>query len=191
MTVDALVVRAAGSAAYLACRNLDFMNHTVTAQSSTAPHSIQVIATHSVAQVAGLQSAMDDKADTSDIYPEVWSSTAWARLPKLYFSNADPPAFIAGSNTSWPGYGGFEIRIVNLQTEMDQKQPLTKWSISTSVSNGGWYSVGVLYAVSCAQLTIRSDHNLVTVQLGRIYNSVNGQKQFEVQHTGSHASFNS
>ena len=197
VTPDALEVRAGGSAAYLACRNLEFMNHTVTAQSGTSPQSIQVIATPSVAQVTGLQSALDAKADETDLYPEVWSTSAWARLPKLYFSNADPPTFITGSNTSLPGYGGFEVRVkptiadvTNLQTTLDEKQPLTKWSINATVG-GGWYSVGATYAVSCGQLTIRSTHNIVTVQLGRVYNSLNGQKQFEVNYSGSHHSFTS
>ena len=68
---------------------------------------------------------------------------------------------------------------------------MTKWTINTTVSTGGWYSIGVVKGVASGQMTIRSDHNLVTVHLGRIYSSITGEKWHEVQYAGSVASFTS
>jgi hypothetical protein len=40
----------------------------------------------------------------------VWLTSSWGRLPKLYFSNADPPSIVTGA-TSNPGYGGYKIHV--------------------------------------------------------------------------------
>ena len=39
------------------------------------------------------------------------------------------------------------------------------------------------------QMTIRSDHNIVTFELGRIYNCLSGSKLSETHYAGSHQSF--
>ena len=54
VTPDALDVQSGSSAAYLASRNLEFMKHSVAAQSSTTPQGIQVTATPALADISDI-----------------------------------------------------------------------------------------------------------------------------------------
>ena len=336
VTPDALEVRAGGSAAYLACRNLEFMNHTVTAQSSATPHSVQVTSNVAVkgssggfvdttklhfpdgqleiglganagelgVRMTGLKEHIGSAiggggyASVSGTWTSDTTSTAYTSPLRFgttgiaYPPGSGPDVDTSGANIRYTiptgdvrggsiwlthlldqtgGYFDVFLRdadtnqsifygrhnsyrsgsaaasgtesagqrliciasnyssafdqvvikamkgrvyviavafseawhpvattdwvhqdnVISLSAALDEKQPLTKWSINATLSSGGWYSVGAMYAVSTGQLTIRSDHNIVTAQLGRVYNSLNGQKQFEVIYAGSASSFTS
>ena len=118
------------SGAWTHTRALKFINCDVQALSGT-PNFIQItpdFPTINEVQSGALTIALAGKADTADLYAEVWNGSGWGRLPKLYFSNADPPGFVTGTNTSAPGYGGFDIRVkplisdvTNLQSSLDAR----------------------------------------------------------------------
>ena len=83
------------------------------------------------------------------------------------------------------------IHVDNVVGLSTQYQPITKWSINTSLTAGGWYSVGGMSPLSAGSMTIRSDHNIVTIMMARVYNGTSLLKQMGTAYLSSYNAFTS
>ena len=110
-------------------------------------------------------------ADQVIVDPVVTDATAW------------PVAF----TTALPELSTLTQTVAYLQAQIDALK--NRWSIHATGLTGGWYSVGVISNVAIGNLTLRSNHEIVSCRVGRLYNVITGESLMDVKFGGAYETF--
>jgi hypothetical protein len=100
-----------------------------------------------------------------------------------------PGSVVTGSTLTLPSLATLSQAIATLQAEIDALKK--RWSINTTVSAPGWYTVGIMASIATGEFIIRSDHNIVHFRISRLYDAITGAKISDTLYSASASSFTS